>query len=274
MFSHEGQARRVSDIAVRFAVDGSVLKDISGIKVAIQLLDLSNNLQIWSDTHSSALEATQMIQFQEQTARIIAAKIAGEYGIIARTLSKESKNKPPAAVETYEAILRFYEYDQTLTAESFLLAMSALKHVANVDPECGLVWSLLARLYANIYSMDIPGFENPLEKAIEYAEKGAHLYPNNQRTAGILALVHFHSNELSSALKETNRALELNPKSLFVLDGLAYIMTLSGEWEKGTSLIRKLIRLNPFYRTTVHYALWVDWLRKKNMIARIWRRWV
>jgi hypothetical protein len=41
-------------------------------------------------------------------------------------------------------------------------------------------------------------------------------------------------------------------------------MALSGEWGKGTALIRKIISLNPFYRTAVHYALWVDWLRQKN----------
>jgi hypothetical protein len=55
---------------------------------------------------------------------VIATKIADEYGIIARTVSVESKNKPPSALKTYEAILWFYEYDQTLTAESFMRAMN------------------------------------------------------------------------------------------------------------------------------------------------------
>ena len=264
MFRQEWQARRISDFGARFAVEGSVRRDISGIKVTVQLIDLASNLQIWSDTFFKEFELSQMIQFEEQVAQTIAAKIAGEYGVIARTLSVESKNKPPAALKTYEAILRFYEYDQSHTPESFTRAMDALEHAANCEPDCGLVWSLLARLYVNSYSMDFPGFHNPLQIAIEYAEKGAYLYPNNQRTVGILALVHFHSNELSSALKEVHRALELNPNSLVLLDGLAYIMTLSGEWEKGTELIRKLIGLNPFYRTTVHYALWADWLRQKK----------
>jgi TolB-like protein len=72
-------------------VDGNVRRDVSGIKVVVQLIDLSNNLQIWSDTHYSELGATQTIQFQEQVARVIATKIADEYGIIARTVSIESK---------------------------------------------------------------------------------------------------------------------------------------------------------------------------------------
>jgi adenylate cyclase len=49
-----------------------------------------------------------------------------------------------------------------------------------------------------------------------------------------------------------------------VLDGLAYIMILSGAWERGTALARKAIRVNPCYRPVVHYALWANCLRQKN----------
>jgi adenylate cyclase len=41
-------------------------------------------------------------------------------------------------------------------------------------------------------------------------------------------------------------------------------MTLSDAWERGPSLIEKVIRLNPFYGNYVHYALWVNCLRQKN----------
>jgi len=264
MFGPEGQSRRISDIGARFAVDGSVRKDASGIKVVILLIDLSNNLQIWNDSLYSEFEATQLIQFQEQVAKVIAAKIAGEYGIIARTVFAESKNIPPSELKTYEAILRFYEYDQALTPESFIRAMKALTHAANIEPDSDQVWSMLARLYATAYGLDFPGFEKPLEKAIDYAERGVRLNPNNQRNLGTLAFVRFCANELSSALEAINRALELNPNSLFVLDGLAYIMTLSGEWERGTALIKRTIRLNPYYKRIVHYALWVDCLRRED----------
>ena len=134
LFSPDGQARRVSDTCTRFAVDGSVRKDASRIKVVIQLIDLSKNLQIWSDTYYSEFDSTQMIQFQEQVAQAIATKIAGEYGVIARTVSVESKNIPPSELKAYEAILRFYEYNQTPTPENFLRAMKSLEHAANIEP--------------------------------------------------------------------------------------------------------------------------------------------
>jgi adenylate cyclase len=266
MSGREGPTGQVKEPIARFAVDGDVRRDSSGVKVTVRLIDLSNNQQIWSDSHFSDLEVARMIRFQEEVAQVIAAKIAGEYGVIVRTVSVESRNRPPSRLNTYEAILRFYEYDQTLNPKKFMNALSSLQQAAAIEPECGLVLSLLARLYTQIYSLDIPvsGLDNPLEKAVEYAEEGAHLAPNNQRALGILALVHFFNNELPAAIREVDRALELNPNSLFVMDGLAYIMILAGEFERGKALAAKAIRLNPFYRPIIHYALWVDGLRREE----------
>ncbi len=88
------------------------------------------------------------------------------------------------------------------------------------------------------------------------------LNPDSQRARAILALVRMFSNEIPAALAEVERALALNPNSLFILDGIGYIMTLLGEWERGPTLIREVIHQNPYYGLYVHYALWVDWIRQ------------
>ncbi len=260
----EGHEKVSSDSVARFTVDGNIRKDIEGVKVAVQLFDNATNTQLWGDMHRSGLEAPQLIAFEEEVARLVAAKTAGERGVISRTLSLESRGKPPAELKTYEAILRYYEYDLTLAPESFLRALEALEYAASIEPGCGQVWTMLGRLHANIYSLDIPGFEKPLEKAIEFAEKGARMNPDNQRARGVLGLVRMFSNEIPAARAEIEKALALSPNSLFMLDGIGYILTLVGEWEKGPALIRKVIRLNPFYNPVVHYALWVDCLRRED----------
>ncbi len=261
----EGIGKRSSDTVARFVVDGNVQKDMSGIKVAVYLVDMSTNMQIWGDSLQCELEAAQLFSFQEEVAKAIAGKISCEDGIISKTLSIESRNKPACDLKTYEAMLRYYEYDQALTPESFLRAMEALTLAADIEPECGQVWSMLGRLHANIYSLEFPGYETTnLEKAIAFAEKGVRLNPDNQRARGILGFVRMLDNEIQGALAETEKALTLNPNSLYILDGIGYLMTLLGEWELGPALIRKAMRLNPYYKPIVHYALWVDYLRQEE----------
>jgi adenylate cyclase len=263
-YGSEGVGKRASDSIARFVLNGSVQKDMTGIKVTVNLLDTSTNMQIWGDSHHCDLETARLISFQDKVAKTIAGKISCEDGIISKTLSIESKNKTPCKLRTYEAMLRYYEYDQTLTPENFLRAMEALTLAVDNEPECGQVWSMLGRLHANIYSLELSGYETALEKAIEFAEKGVLLNQDNQRSRATLGFVRMLDNEIPGALAEVERALALNPNSLLFLDAIGYLMILLGEWERGKALIRKAMRLNPYYKPVVHYALWMDSLRQEE----------
>ena len=66
---------------------------------------------------------------------------------------------------------------------------------------------------------------------------------------------------------EAERALRLYPKTLFMLDGIGYLMMLMGDFERGPALIKKVIRLNPFYGNYVHFALWVNRLRQQDYVG-------
>jgi adenylate cyclase len=145
--------------------------------------------------------------------------------------------------------------------------LEALKHAAIIAPECGQVWTILGCLYGQIYSLDLPGFENTLGKAATYAEKGVQLNPNKQQARGARAFIRIRCNEIPAALSELEHAVALNLNSLFMLDSIDYFMTLLGEWERGPALIRKGIKLNPYYANHVHYALWVNWLRQEKYEA-------
>ena len=263
-YGPKGVGKRASDSIARFVLNGSVQKDMAGIKVAVNLVDSKTNMQVWGDSHQSDLEAAQLICFQEEVAKAVAGKISCEDGIISKTLSIESRNKPPSDLKTYEAILRYYEFNMVFSGNTFLRALEALKVASVNEPECGLVWAMLGRLYATNYSLELMNLVTPLEDAIGFAEKGVYLNPDNQRARVILAFVRLLSNEIPAGLAEVERALALNPNSLLFMDNIGYLFTLFGDWERGPALIRKAIKLNPYYNITVHYALWVDWVRQEK----------
>ncbi len=264
MYDPEGHGKRASDTVARFVIDGSVRQDKAVMKVAVHLVDTTTNTQVWGDMHQSDLEAAQLIAFQEDVARVIAVKIAGEDGIISKNLSIESKNIPPSDLKTYEAILRYYEFNLVFSGDTFMHALEALKVASVNEPECGLVWAMLGRLYAVNYSLELMNLVTPLEDAIGFAEKGVYLNPENQRARLILAFIRLFSNEIPAGLAEVERALALNPNSLLFIDNIGYLLTLFGDWERGPALIRKAIKINPYYNITVHYALWVDWVRQEK----------
>jgi TolB-like protein len=266
MQHREGRQRRAEDTSARFILNGSIQRGASGLKVNVSLVDVSTGLQIWGDSYKADGNPSELIGFQEEVANTIAGKLSCEHGIIAKTLSHESKQHPPSTLKTYEAMLRYYEFNAHFSAETFFGAFEALQHASRKEPDCGLVWSMLARLYAVNYSLELFDEKTPLEKAVSFAERGVQLEPADQRTRMILAFVRLFENEISAGMAEIDRALALNPNSLVFLENIGHLVTLFGDWQRGPALIRKAINANPYYSSIAHYSLWLDCVRQRDYL--------
>jgi adenylate cyclase len=61
-------------------------------------------------------------------------------------------------------MLRFYRFNEQFSPENFLGTFEALRQACTKEPECGLAWSMLARLYSLNYSLELFDLETPIEK--------------------------------------------------------------------------------------------------------------
>jgi len=242
------------DLKVRFLVGGSVRKAARTVKIAIHVIDTQNGLRLWGEQYCRELRADSLINLQEEIARQVAAKIGSLYGIIPRTLSRETRKKPPESLETYEAFLRFYHHATILSPQTFAETLSVLEQAVTRDPESGLAWSLLAFLYCQNYTLQFSPMESTLEQALVFAQKGAVLEPENQLTRAALAHVHFFRNERELFLAEAEIALALNPNAPGPIGFLGWLLALFGEWERGLAILKKGRELNPHYPGWFHMA--------------------
>ena len=254
----------IKEPEARFLIDGSVRHGLQKLKVAVHLFDKKTGNQIWGDVYHCNLMTVDLFAFQEEVAQIIAATIAEEEGFIARTLSIESRNKPPSEMETYEAIHKFYKFETTYSPETFHDALEALEHAAIREPECPQVWTYLGALYCENYGLEITDMDTPIEKGVEFAEKGVQLDPSSQRARVWLAEARLLNNQLPEGLVEAKKALALNPRSLIFLDVIGYALAFLGDWEQGCALIQRALKLNPFTRAYNYYTLCFNWLRQKE----------
>jgi len=235
------------DLGVRFLVGGSIRKDAKTVKIDLHLVDTQNGQRVWGQQYCRELKAKNLIALQEEIARQVVAQIGSQYGIIYRTLSRESSKKPPESLETYEAYLRYYHYVTVFTPETFEETLRSLEQAVHREPECGLPWSLLANLYAHKYSLLFSPTESTLEKALHYARKGSTLDPQNQMVHTTLAYLHFLGNNRESFLQEVENALTLNPNSPALVGFLGWLLALFGDWERGLGILQEAQELNPHY---------------------------
>jgi adenylate cyclase len=242
------------DLGVRFLVEGSVRKAARTVKIAINVIDTLNGLQLWGEQYCRELKADSLITLQEEIARQVVARIGSQYGVIPRTLSRESRKKPPESLETYEGFLRFYHHTTILSPQTFSETLEVLEHAVTRDPESGLAWSLLAFLCCQNYTLQFSPVESTLEQALVFAQKGAALEPENQMARAALAHVHFFRNKRQLFLSEAETALALNPNAPAPIGFLGWLLALYGEWERGLAILKKGMELNPHYPGWFHMA--------------------
>ncbi len=258
------ERQSIEEPTARFSIDGSVRYGPHNFNVAVQLFDQKSRQQVWGDVYECNMKTDDLIAFQRETAQNIAAKIAQEQGHISQTLSLESQNKLPAEMDTYEALLKFYKHEATFTSETLKDALAALEEAAVREPECSQVWTYLGLLYCENYTMESIERQTPIEEVIQFAEKGVRLNPSNQRARVVLAMARLLNNQLTEGLVEARNALALNPNSLIFMDVIGHVLALLGDWDEGTGLIKKAIKLNPYHKPYVYHVLCAYWLRKRE----------
>jgi adenylate cyclase len=97
---------------------------------------------------------------------------------------------------------------------------------------------------------------------MSFAQKGVALAPQNQFVRDALSLVHFHRGDKEAFLKHVEQTMALNPNSSYVVGVAGWHTALYGEWERGLALLKKGMKLNPYYPSWFHIATYMDYYRR------------
>ena len=241
----------------RFVLSGNISLREDALKINFHLMDGDTGRQTWAQTAICPQGPNQGCEL-EKLVQKTAAVIAEEHGILSTHLAEETRNSPSATGTAYEAILRHHHFEVTHDPEDFLKAMSSLRQAVESNPDCALCWSYLARLGGIHWSLGIPGESIPIEESILAARRGTEIAPMDVRCRILLAYVLLVADDTGQARAEAEMALQLTGPSLFWLDSIGYLLTLTCDWERGPELIRKALQVNPYPRRACYSALWLD----------------
>lgn len=239
-------ARRFGrELNVRFVLEGSVRREGDCLKVAFALIDAKTGIQIWGERYRRDLGEGGLILLQEEIAAEAAGKLGDYYGVMTQQLTGEALETTREATKRQEAFVRMREYTFALTKETFAATLETLKQVGQRDPNSGMVWAMLANLYADDNTLWFGVHGVPMETALAYARKGAYLEPQNQYVRVILAYQHFLLGDRGEFVREADVALALNPNSMTLTAFLGWLMALHGQWDRGLDMLGKGMAASP-----------------------------
>ncbi len=140
--------------------------------------------------------------------------------------------------------------------------MTALTLAVKIEPGYGLAWAMLGHLHADNHALGFMEIEAALDKALAFAQKGVALAPENQFAHDALTLVHFHRGNKKLFMKSVKETIALNPNAPYIVGVAGWHVALYGEWERGLELLRKGMKLNPFYPSWFHLVTFMDHYRR------------
>ncbi|HEY6644086.1 hypothetical protein [Povalibacter sp.] len=250
--------------ATRFELRGTLRRSGEDRLVGVQLLDRPTGEEIWSDEFHTMPNADRWSGSLGDIARVIAARVASEQGIIARLLAAESVSQPLPA-HGAKAIHHCYRFFFTRQIADVAPTIYALEQLTRQRPDSAVAWAYLARLYYTNQAFELSEPRVSIDEAISCAYQGLLLDASSPRVRCVLAGCLLMKGELQSARDELEQALRLNSDSLAYREVTGWILALAGDWDRGIALMRHTMQINPYCLPHVQHGLWADYMRRGDV---------
>jgi len=251
-FQYKGRAvdvREVGrDLGTRYVLEGSVQKSGDDIRVMTRLLDAKAGKQLWAQTYDRQLSAGNMFAIQDDIRDQVAAMIAGETGIIARHQTAAVQARRTDSLVAYECVLIAVAHYDVFTPASHLRARDCLERALEADPDYAEAWAWLTYLYADEDAFEFNPRPNALDRSLETGLRAVKLDPASAIAHSALARTYGYRRQYEDFFVHAERAVELNPNNVFVIVDMGQFMTMLGKPERGSALVRKAMKLNPYHQ--------------------------
>jgi adenylate cyclase len=245
-------------LGARYVLEGSIRKGGSGIRVTAQLVDTHTRAQLWAETYNRDLQASSVFAAQDDIAARIVATVADSYGVLVHSMRTAIRQKEDADLTPAEWQFQYFAYREQITPAAHGALRTRLERAAGSDDRPSDLWACLAQIYVDEYAFGFPGNdETSLDRALAAARRAVEIDRSNQFALVALTQTHFFRQDLAAFAPAAERAMALNPLNSDALGILGLQLVHTGEFERGTAIVRRAMELNANHAGWMHFApLW------------------
>ncbi|MEJ2158191.1 MAG: tetratricopeptide repeat protein [Desulfobacteraceae bacterium] len=233
------------EIGARYVLKGTIQKSDTDLRINTQLIDAANGVHLWAERYER--EYKDIFKLQSEIVQAIVSRLA------LKTFKAERDRamvKAPNDLQAYDYLLRGWEYFNRRTRSSNMRARALFSKAVALD-------SRYADAYSGLGSVDLVKATNgwtefpqkTLENAETYARKALELDEANALAHSLLAEIYAFQNQYPLAIREAERAIELNPNDANSYQKLGFIKLWSGQTDEAIAALRKSLRLDSHTRT-------------------------
>ncbi|MFL6467989.1 MAG: TPR end-of-group domain-containing protein [Pyrinomonadaceae bacterium] len=250
-----GQALNVASI-----VEGSIRMVGERIRIAVQLVNVADGFQIWSDTYDRTMSDIFAIQddiaqsvVEELRTRLIGEERREE---ISKKVISEVAEAVRGRTSDPEAqrllLLGRYFLDRT-TRDDTAKAIDYFHQALRLDPDFALCWAELGRAFSIEAGRGWKSVKAGYARSRDAALRAVTLDPELAEGYAQLGRVQISYDwDLKSAEQSYEKAVEFAPGSSSVLDGAAVLMYKLGRLNQALELVRLALAQDPLSAAIWH----------------------
>jgi len=232
-------------LGVATVLEGSVQKAGDRVRVNVQLIDARSDMHLWAKSYDRDLK--DIFAVESGVAQEIADTLQAK-------LSPSQANALTAAptrdTEAYDLFLKG-EYQErqaesTENVEFFDRAETFYRQALARDPNFALAYARLANSRLNRHWFSNRLTSAQLDEVKSDIERALAIAPDSPDAQLALALFHYWGHrDYDSALRATDRAVELQPSNAISRQLRAAIYRRRGEWRRSLAEFERALELDP-----------------------------
>ena len=228
---------------VRYICTGGLQHRGTSLRLRVELTEAASGRVVWSDRYSGDLG--DVFEFQDDVTAMIASRLAVQINAAEqRRLLAEN----PPELRAYGLILRGQNLSLSYRREANLHARRLFEHAAEIDPGYGRCYAGMSRTFNFAWRyrwVDLP--EAALDKAVDLALTAIAHDAFDARGYGELGFARLYKKQHDDSMAAYERAIDLNPNDADLLAEMANAVSCAGHPEQAVDLVKRAIRLNPYY---------------------------
>ncbi len=227
------------ELGAKYIMEGNVRRVGASLRVTAQLVEAENGAILWTQKFDRPL--AELAELQEELVNEVAAHL----GVQIQKIEMDRALKKPGDITAWEAVMRSWAAYARWAPDSMAVAVTEARRAVALAPNYAVARGTLAMALALEFQQTGFRDRNLIGEAIEHAEAGLALNPNNAAVLFQVANTFSNAGRHTEALSLAERAVDLNPSLVDARQSLAMALNHFERYDEALAHLAEAERLAP-----------------------------